>query len=229
MVSRLLNFLTHLPMRARKLGRFISYALPASRKYWIVVGELDGVPYIPICAGCLAATELGRREGKRVVIPYCSACLVSIGRHGVAVLAWILAAILSSVTACLFLSMLPWLSEGAAIAFVLAFAVVPWLTGQIWRNYAERLPSRRRKAVFATKGALACRNAEWAKRLGDRMGVDVYAKRMRIGTGIVWANSGALIALLATPWLYETFHPYVRILNLTDDVIVAFVERTQVG
>lgn len=184
---------------------------------------------MPICAGCLAATELGRCEAKGVVIPYCSACLASIGRYGVGLLAWILATILSSLTACLFLSMLPWVTEGAAIGWALAFAVVPWLAGQMWKNYTEQLPSRRGKAVFAMKGALACKNAEWAKRLGERMGVDVQSKHMRIGARIGWASGGVVIALLATPWLYESFHPCIRILNLTDDVILAFADDHKLG
>ncbi len=208
----------------RKTAHFISHSLPASRDYWVVSGRFDSIPYMPICASCLATTELGRCEGKGVVIPYCSACLSSIGRTGVGNLAWILAEILSSMTACAFLAMLPWVSEGAAIGFALAFAVVPWLTGQIWKNYSERLPSRHGKAVFAIAEGLACRNAEWATQLGNRVGANVHSKRLRIGTKLGWASSGVLIALLATPWLFEIFHPYVRIVNLTDDVIVAFAD-----
>jgi hypothetical protein len=223
MVSRLPSFHTLVTICARKFGRCISYVLPTSRSYSIVASSLDSVPYLPICAGCLATTELGRCESKHVVIPYCSVCLASIGRYSVGVLAWILAAILSSLTACLFLSMLPWVSEGTAIGWALAFAVIPGLTAQIWNDYTER--SQRTRAVFSTKGGLACRNTEWARQLGERMGVAVHSKQMRIGAKIGWANSGVLIALLATPWLYRTFHPTVRILNLTDDVIVTFVDE----
>lgn len=229
MVSRLPSFLSHLSICPRKVCRYVSCIWPVSRQYWIVAGRLDGIPYMPICAGCLAATEQGRCEGKRVVIPYCSACLASIGRYGIGILAWLLAAVLSSMTACVFLSMLPWVSEGATIACSLAFAVIPLVAGQIWRNYTERAPTRRGKAAFSTKEGLACVNGEWAKRLGDRIGVGVYTKRIRIGAGIGWANSSVLISVLATPWLYETFHPTVRILNLTDDVIVAFVDEHKLG
>ena len=209
----------------RKVAYFVAQCLPASRDYWVIAGRFDSIPYMPICASCLATTELGRCEGNGVLIPYCSACLSSIGRTGVGNLAWILAEVLSSMTACAFLAMLPWVSEGAAIGFALAFTVVPWLAGQTWKNYSERLPSRHGKAVFVIAEGLACRNAEWAAQLCNRMGAHVHSKCLRIGAKLGWASSRVLIALLATLWLFVTFHPTVRILNLTDDVIVTFADE----
>ncbi len=219
-----------IPNCARNVAHCIRCILPASRMYWIVAVDLDHVPYMPICANCLAATTGGRREvwlghAKHAIIPYCSSCLLRVGRYSIGLLARLLASILLGLAACLFLPMLPWISEGAAIAGAVAFSGIPWLVSQIWRNHLERYPSLQGKAVFAVAEGLACLNAEWATHLGNRMGVDVHSKRMRINSRIEWTSIGVVIALIATPWLYDTFHPFVRILNLTEDVLLVFVDN----
>jgi hypothetical protein len=204
--------------------------LSARRTYWIVAIGLHRVPYVPLCSHCLAATDGGRRElgpGNTggVVIPYCESCLLKIGQSSVGAMAWMLASMTSGVAASLFLPMLPWIAEGTAIGGAFVFAVLPLVLGQVWGRRQEQHPSFRGKAVFAITDGLACLNPEWASRLSNCVGAEVQKKRLRVKSRAVWAYIGTAIALLATHAIYGFFHSFVRILNLTDDVLMVSVDE----
>lgn len=230
MPSRYASILNHV----RTVVRGIRYTWPNTLTYWEVTADLDRVPYLPFCASCLAPANGSRREvrpgdGKSVIVPYCSLCLARIGRLSTGLLAWVLASILLGSAACLFLPLFPWISEGTAIGSAVAFGGLPWLVGQIWRNHAESHDSIRGKTVHAVAEGLICLNAEWARRLGDSIGAVVQPKRLRIGASSAWAFSGVVIALVATPLIYSTFHSTVRVLNLSEEGLIVFADNHQLA
>jgi hypothetical protein len=139
-------------------------------------------------------------------------------------LAWALASVLLGIASCLFLPLFPWISEGAAIGGALAMGGLPWLVGQIWNNHAESYDSIRGKSVCAVTDGLVCLNAEWARLLADSIGAVVRPKRSRINASSAWACSGVVIALVATPLIYSTFHSTVRVLNLSEEGLIVFVD-----
>lgn len=214
--------------------RGIRYALPNTRTCWVVAADLDRVPYLPFCASCLAPAngsrcEVRRGDGKSIVVPYCSTCLARIGRLSTGLLAWALASILLGSAACLFLPLFPWISEGAAIGGAVALGGLPWLVGQMWSNYVDSHYSIRGQSVRAVAEGLVCFNAEWARLLAESIGAVVRSKRSRISVSSAWACGGVVIALVATPLIYSTFHATVRVLNLSDEGVIVFVDDHQLA
>jgi len=153
----------------------------------------------------------------------------TVGGFNNALLAWNLSSIVLGVAACLYLPLIPWISESVAIVGAVSFAGLPWLACQVWRNSSARRHSTREKAVIVVAGGLACLNIEWATRLSARLGTNVDSQHLGIKSKIRWAGGGVVIALAATPWLYGTFHPSVRLLNLTDDALMVFADNYQLA
>ncbi len=211
------------------LARVLRHIVPQKRTYWFVSCDVNHVPFLRICACCLAPTEGGRREVARggtgaTLVPYCNACLSKVGRFGLAMMAWNLSSVLLGVAGCLYVPLIPWISGRTATLTAAIVAGLPWLLGQLWSNAtADDAPGLGR-AVFIVKGGLACMNSQWATRLGELLETKAHSQRRRIATHVGWACAGVVIALVATPWLYDILHPYVRILNLTDNGVVVFAD-----
>jgi hypothetical protein len=139
-------------------------------------------------------------------------------------LAWNLASTLLGVAACLYLPLTPWISERAATVVAASLSFVPWLLGRVWKNLPADGTSLREPAAFVDKGGLFCVSEAWAAQLGERLGAQCRSVRRTVKSHAGLAFAGVVIALVATPWLYDYFHPYVRMLNLTEDALVVAVD-----
>ena len=170
-----------------------------------------------------------RGNGGDVVIPYCPDCLSSMRRYAIATLSWNLSSILLGVAACLYLPLIPWISERAATVIAALTAGVPWLVGQVWKSILQAEAMVRERAVYVEVGGLVCLNSQWATQLGNFLGADVRSTHIKIKSQVGWACSGVVIALAATPWLHDFFHPIVRTLNLTDDALLVFADDRELA
>jgi hypothetical protein len=104
-------------------------------------------------------------------------------------------------------------------------AGLPWLAFIIGQALSAQRRIQDQRAVILIAGGLACFNAEWAKILSERLGTSFRPARVHANFAAGWAYGGVVVALLLTPWLYDSFHPVLRLLNLTDSVLSISVDN----
>ncbi len=218
----------------RTLSHVVRCVVPKERTVWVVSCDVNHVPFMPTCANCLAAAKGGHREvirgnGGDVLVPYCPDCLSSMHRNGIAALSWNLSSILLGVAACLYLPLIPWISERAATVIAASVAGLPWLVGQVWKGILQGNAAVREKAVYVEADGLLCLNSQWAMGLGNLLGVDIHSTQFKVKSQVGWACGGVVIALVATPWFHDFFHPIVRMLNLTDDALIVFADNHELA
>jgi len=226
----LLHRVSFSPSALRQSLKALARSIQGKQSGWFVRCDLGAVPFIPQCACCLSPTSKGRRETSRhhpsgVVVPYCEECLAGVGRLGVRLLAWRLASILLGLAACAFVPLFAWITKPVAVVGAAAIAGLPGLAHVLWRAFGKEHQNQKFKATTSVAGGIACSNEEWARILSERMGTTYQLVQVRCSYPTGWAYGGVVIALLLTPWLFDWFHPPLRLLNLTDSVLSVSVDR----
>lgn len=192
---------------------------------WFVACDVRSVPFTARCAYCLAPTNNGRRESGRhhpsgVVVPYCSECLSRLGRQGVLTLAWCLASALLGLVAIAFIPMLAWIPKALAVTLAAALAFLPWIVHLIWRVFRSQHSLTLNRAVVVFEDGLGCSNEIWARQLAEQFGTVPTQRRVYASSAANWSYGGVVVAVLLSPWLYDAFHPQLRLLNLSEDSLV---------
>jgi len=136
-----------------------------------------------------------------------------------------LASLLVGLAASVFVPMLPWVPKLVAVAGAAAIAGLPYLAYVILQTVAAQHGVRDDVAVIPAATGLICLNEGWAKALSEQLGSSYEPTSVRTHLVASWAFGGLVIAGLLTPWLYDSFHPVLRLVNLTESVLTISVDE----
>ena len=195
------------------------------RDIWFVECDARKVPFIAECANCLVPTNQGLREssqrhGGGAIVPYCGECLARVARERVLRLAWRLSSMLLGLVASLFIPMLAWLPKVPAVILAAVTVCLPWFAYGIWQAFRQKRSVVDSRAVVELEGGLGCFNEHWGRKLAQLLGTTPVLRRVYPHSLAEWSYGGVVVAVLLTPWLYDAFHPQLRLLNLTEDTLV---------
>jgi len=195
------------------------------RDIWFVECDARKVPFIAECANCLVPTNQGLRESSQrhsggAIVPYCGECLARVARERVLRLAWRLSSMLLGLVASLFIPMLAWLPKVSAVILAAVIVCLPWFAYGIWRAFRRKRSVVDSRAVIELEGGLGCFNEHWGRKLAQLLGTTPVLRRVNPHSVAEWSYGGVVVAVLLTPWLYDAFHPQLRLLNLTEDTLV---------
>lgn len=213
------NALNWLTGRVRKATRVVRFD-----------GPVRGVPSFCACCGRRPAgssrAERRRADGQSIIVPYCAEC----HRHACATatrtLAVGLSSALLSLTAALTLPLCyEWMS---AALYLLAMALLVGaplaLGGLVASGPGDPPHAPGRAAWWLRDGTLACIDERWAEDLAElnRATVTVASAAERLWSP--WMLAAPVAVLVACPFVIDYLRPEVRVLNLTEQRMVLFVE-----
>ena len=200
----------------------------------VVVLDPTGALVPEDCACCGAPAAASRVERQLVgegslIVPYCRDC----HRHAAADSTRDLAIVLASSLLALALATglpiaLAWTRLDVLLTLVLSGAVLP-LGIALRRSPARRPHTTRARAVWWSPLGLVCTNPNWARRLADLNQVECqpFGKSKRRFTA--WMLAGPMLGIALTPFIHWLCHPLVRVVNLTDTVLVISTDEHELA
>ena len=204
------------------------------RTHFVVRGEPQNWVLGGGCACCGALARHWQREWRAwgahaVIVPYCEACAVHAARPRILGLAACLSSLLVGTAAAALLSLGAFASMWTVTCGAALLSVVPLLL-------AARVPLSRSaghcaagRAAFLVPDGLACRNPRWAKDLARRHHSTVERRRLAESRLSPLAITGPVVAFILAPAFYSLFHPWVRVVNLTDKRLELSLDGVALG
>ena len=192
------------------------------------------VPDACACCGAVAATsivETRANDDASIIVPYCTDCQ----RHASAVSTRNLASSLASVIAAGTLAaVLPMLWERAhpvAITLVVLLAALPPIAVIAWwrARPGSGHSSSGRAVWWLSTGELACSHVGWGSALAENNRLAARCISLPHRNLSAWMVSGAVVALVGTPFSCWLHRPLVRVVNLTETTVTVMVDGDTVA
>lgn len=187
------------------------------------------------CACCLELAAFTQREQRGdsrrdLLIPYCGSCQRHASAPRTRTLAVTLASSILALTLSAFLSLIWPAPLTLIMSAVLLVAAAPIVLALVMRRRPRKGHSASGKAAFWSRsGSLVCSNARWAAELALTNHCESRPSSAREPKLSPWMSAGSLIGLSTAPFFYSLHHPLVRVVNLTDQRLVVFVDGREFG
>lgn len=218
------------------IARAVVRSLAARRAlHWVIVADPGSLTLAPSCACCGAPAVHCRRESRRgdeacVMIPYCTDCLQHSSRSEGFATAAVWGGLLLGLFSAPLLSLGPTVPKWIATLGATALSLIPVFVVAV--SAFPRPPSHRAwgSAAVLTQSGLACSSQRFARRVvSDNPTAHIALCRLRpVLLGPLFAM-GPLAALILTPFCHDAFHPWVRVINLTDHPFTVMVDGQPLG